>query len=58
MPKKLTPLEKQMLEALEKVDPIIKMLLKEIRNEAAADWLFVNEGLVEISRAISKAEGE
>lgn len=44
--------------ALKTVDPLIKMLLKEMRNEGAADWGFVNDSLVAISSAIAKAEGK
>lgn len=54
----MSDLEKQMLNALKKVDPVVKMLLAEIRNEASADWGVVNDSLVEISKAVRAGEGK
>ena len=49
-------LVKQMLSALRKVDPLARSLMDELGNRKAANWGLINDGLVEVSRAIAAAE--
>lgn len=47
----------EMLEALKQVNPMASSLMDELGNRKAANWGLVNDCLVAVHKAISKAEG-